>query len=491
MKLPEYDSWDACECAERVARGEVSPEELVEAAIERIEARNPALNAVVTPLFERGRKKLAEIAEDAPFRGVPFLLKDLKQSLAGTSTTGSCKLLYDYTPTTTSTLAMRYERAGLVVLGKTNTPEFGIMGITEPELRGPCRNPWNTEHTPGGSSGGAAASVAARMVPIAHGGDGGGSIRIPASCCGLFGLKPSRGRVSMAPSLGDAWDGFVQEHVLARSVRDSAAMLDLADLPTPGEPYAAPHKLRPWREEVGARPGKLKIGFTRGTLFAGTSSPEAIAAVDDAVELLTELGHELVESTPPFPREDLVRAYFTVVASHTAWYVSDAAQSVGKKPSPGDFEAPTWLLAQIGWKTPASDLVDARVTIQRAARGVGQWFEDFDGFLSSTLAGPPVKVGEIGLSAGDRRQLALLRAVNLKKLLDLAVDQLGTDALAHTPNTQLFNQMGNPAMSVPLYWADGLPVGVQIAAGYGDEAMLFRLATQLEEARPWADRSPV
>ena len=367
MKLPEYDTWDACEMAELVGKGEVSIEDLVEAAIERIELRNPALNAVVTPLFERARASLDSLP-DGPFRGVPFLLKDLKQYLAGTPTTGSCKLLFDYTPEVTSTLARRYEEAGLVVLGKTNTPEFGIMGVTEPELRGPCRNPWNTDRTPGGSSGGSASAVASRMVPVAHGGDGGGSIRIPASCCGLFGLKPTRGRVTMAPSLGDAWDGFVQEHVLARSVRDSAAMLDLADGPTPGEPYAAPAKLRPWREEVGTPPGKLKIGFTRGTLFAGESSPEAVAAVDDAVTLLTELGHELVEATPPFDREDLVHAYFITVASHTAWYVEDAARIAGKRPSPGDFEAPTWLLAQIGWKSSAPELVDARITIQRAAR---------------------------------------------------------------------------------------------------------------------------
>ena len=490
MRLAEYESWDACEMAERVARGDVSPAELTEAAIERIEARNPDLNAVVTPLFERARASV-DALPDGPFKGVPFLLKDLKQMLAGTPTTSSCKLLFDHTPTVTSTLTQRYEAAGLVILGKTNTPEFGIMGITEPELRGPCRNPWNTDHTPGGSSGGSASAVAARMVPVAHGGDGGGSIRIPASCCGLFGLKPSRGRVTMAPSLGDAWDGFVQEHCLAVSVRDSAAFLDIADLPTPGEPYAAPHKLRPWREEIGCHPGKLRIGFTRGTLFAGESSPEAIAAVDDAIALLRELGHEVVESTPSFPREELVHAYFIVVAAYTAWFVEDAARIASRKPHPDDFEAPTWLLAQIGWKTRAPDLVNARITIQRGAREVGAWFEDFDCFLSSTMARPPVQIGEIGLSSADRRQLALLRAVNVKKLLDLALNELGTNALAATPNTQLFNQTGQPAMSVPLYWTEGgLPIGVQIAGRMGGEATLFRLASQLEEARPWAGKRP-
>ena len=272
--LPEYDSWDATEAAARVRSGDVSPADLADAAISRIDERNPALNAVVSKLYDYGRQKIAQLPDDAPFRGVPFLVKDLKLQIEGTVTTNSTRLLRDTRATESSELARRYEAAGLVVLGKTNTPEFGITGVTESALRGPCRNPWDTTRTAGGSSGGSGAAVAARMVPAAHGGDGGGSIRIPASCNGLFGLKPTRGRVTMAPFMGEAWSGYVQEHVLTRSVRDSAAMLDIADPPTPGEPYAAPHKVRPWAEEVTREPGRLKIAFTREALFSSDTAPE-------------------------------------------------------------------------------------------------------------------------------------------------------------------------------------------------------------------------
>ncbi|MCP4804005.1 MAG: amidase [Proteobacteria bacterium] len=489
MRFPEYDQHDACGLADLVHKGEVTPHELFDAAVDRIEARNEPLNAVVTKLYDRARDRLDDLPE-GPFKGVPFLVKDLKMMLEGTVTTGSCKLLTQ-PATYTSVIGKRYQDAGLVILGKTNTPEFGIMGITESELRGPCRNPWNREHTPGGSSGGSASAVAARMVPAAHSGDGGGSIRIPASCCGLFGMKPTRGRVTMAPNLGDAWDGFVQEHVVTRSVRDSAALLDIVDLPTPGEPYAAPHKLRPWRDELDNRPEQLKIAFSRQALFAGENSPECLAALDDSIALLRDLGHEVVEATPTFDRDALVRAYFRVVGSYTAWFVGDAARQTGVKPRAADFEPASWVLAQIGWKMPASDLVEARVTIQRESRKVAELFEDVDCFITPTMAKPPARIGELALSRGERRQLAALRLLDSKSLLDFALDRMGSGKLAWTPNTQLFNQTGQPAMSVPLYWSDkGLPIGTQVVGRFGGEATLFRLAKSLETARPWADRSP-
>jgi len=489
--LPEYDIWDATEAARRVREGDVAASELVTAAIERIDARNPALNAVVMPLYDYGRERLARLPTEAPFRGVPFLVKDLKLQLAGTVTTNSTRLLRNTVATESSVLAQRYEAAGLVVIGKTNTPEFGITGVTEPDLRGPCRNPWDTDRTAGGSSGGSGAAVAARMVPAAHGGDGGGSIRIPASCNGLFGLKPSRGRVTMAPFAGEAWSGYVQEHVLTRSVRDSAALLDVADPPTPGEPYAAPFKERPWAEEVERDPGTLRIAVTRQPLFSNHTEPECLEALQDSVSLLEELGHEVVEDRPEFPRDALVQAYFATVAAGVAYFVGATADQAGVRPRAADFEPTTWLLAQIGNKIPASQLLAHQADVQRAARSVAAFFERYDVLVLPTLARPPVRIGETALGTTQKAQLRALRVLPLKGLLDLAVNTMGNDALAPFPNTQLFNQTGQPAMSVPLHWTDGgLPIGTQFAGKFGGEATLFRLAAQLERAKPWAARRP-
>ena len=489
--LPEYDSWDATEAAKRVRDGEVSPAELLDAAIERIDARNPALNAVVSKLYDYGRNRLDHLPAEAPFRGVPFLVKALKLQVAGTVTTNSTRLMRKAVATESSELARRYEAAGLVIVGKTNTPEFGITGVTEPDLHGPCRNPWDTGRTSGGSSGGSGAAVAARMVPAAHGGDGGGSFRIPASCNGLFGLKPTRGRVTMAPFMGEAWSGYVQEHVLTRSVRDSAALLDIADPPTPGEPYAAPAKERPWVEEVEREPGRLRIAFTREALYSAHTDPECLEALDETLALLEDLGHEVVEGRPEFPREAMVQAYFSTVAAGVAYFVRATADYAGVRPRAADFEATTWLLAQIGNTIPASQLLAHQVDIQRAARTVAAFFEDVDVLVLPTLAKPPVRIGETALGTAQKAQLRALRMLPLKTLLDLAVNTMGNDALAPFPNTQLFNQTGQPAMSVPLHWTKtGLPIGTQFATRFGGEATLFRLAAQLERARPWTDRQP-
>ena len=490
MRFPEYDDHDAIGLAALVRAGDVSPSELLDAAAERIEARNPALNAVVYDMLDRAKSRVDDLP-DGPLRGVPFLVKDLKLKIEGVPTSNSSKLSATLPAKQSSVTFERYEGAGLQTLGKTNTPEFGIMGITEPDLRGPCRNPWNTEHTPGGSSGGSGAAVAARIVPLAHSGDGGGSLRLPARAGGRFGLKPTPGRVSMAPFMGEAWAGFVQEHVLSRSVRDSALMLDIEFQPTPGEPYLAPAKERPWLDEVTTEPGKLKIAFTKDTLYAGETHPDCLAAVDDAVALLTELGHEVVEAKPTFPKDELVHAYFLVVATGVARFIETTAEAAGVRPRAADFEPVSWLLAQIAWKTPASDYLAAITSIQKASREVAAVFEEHDAFVTSTLARPPAKVGELALQSAERVQMGLLRALPFGALLRLALKEMGGGKLAYTPNTQLFNQTGQPAMSVPLFWNEaGLPIGTQVATKFGDEATLFRLAGQLERARPWADRKP-
>jgi amidase len=490
MRLPEYDDLDATALAALVRSGHLSARELLEAAIERIEARNPALNAIVSRFDERARAR-ADALPDGPFRGVPFLLKDLKIALAGTPTTNSCRLTARWVPDRSSVLAERYEAAGLQILGKTNTPEFGIMGTTEPALRGPCRNPWSLGRSSGGSSGGSAAAVAARIVPLAHAGDGGGSIRIPASACGVFGLKPTRGRVTMAPFAGEAWGGFVQEHVITRSVRDSAAMLDIEARPTPGEPYAQPHCERSFAEEAATPPGRLRVAFTTESLYVGESHPDCVAAVKDAARLLGELGHDVEEARPSFPREEMIRAYFLTVAAGCAWFVEDAARKAGVRPRMADFEPSTWILAIIGRRTAAPELLGAQFAMQRAARDIAAFFLEYDVLLTPTMARPPVRLGELLPSPFERLQISAMQALPSKALLDFAIDRMGAGKMAATPNTELFNQTGQPAMSVPLFWnAEGLPIGVQFAARFGDEATLFRLATQLEEARPWAGKKP-
>jgi amidase len=490
MKLPEYDEMDAIAQAEWVSSGEVSASELLEAAIERVEMRNPALNAVVHTCFERARKRVGGLPE-GPLRGVPFLVKNLGLQVTGTPTTDSCRLYAGHIASEPSVLTERYEAAGLQIIGKTNTPEFGIMGTTEPEMYGPSRNPWNPEHTPGGSSGGSAAAVAARMVAVAHGGDGGGSLRIPASCCGLFGLKPTRGRVSLAPFAAEGWGGLVQHHVISRSVRDSALLLDIADQPTVGEPYASPAKAGPFLDEVGRPPGRLRIAFETGALFGDDSHPDCVAAVEKAVGLLQSLGHEVVEDTPPFDRDALVRAYFILVSAGVAREVEAAAEAGKCRMRSADFEVATWMLAQIGWCNTASEYLWAREVIQRESRRVAQWFSTVDVFCCPTLGRPPAVLGELLPDRLERAQLAVLRILNLRPLLQKALSEIGKGKLAYTPNTQLFNQTGQPAMSVPLFWNEaGLPIGVQFAGRFGEEAGLFRLAAQLEEAQPWAGRVP-
>ncbi|MCJ7795523.1 MAG: amidase [Thermoleophilia bacterium] len=491
MLIPEYDRLDAVALAGLVAEKKVAPLELLEAAIERVEARNGRINAVVHRFYDEARKVAAGPLPEGPFRGVPFLLKDLNAAYAGQPLTAGCRMLKDYVPAFDSEAVRRFKAAGLVTFGKTNTPELGIMGTTEPVLFGPTRNPWNVKHTSGGSSGGSAAAVAARMVPMAHGGDGGGSIRIPASACGLFGLKPTRGRVSLAPSYGESWGGMVQEHVLTRSVRDSAAMLDVLSGNVAGDPYWAPPVARPFKDEVGAPPGRLKVAFTRAPLFGNKTHPDCEAALDSALKLLAELGHEVIEARPDFSRDELVRAYFLVVASGVASDMATAMRLTGKKESGAMFEPVTRALGLAGQKSSALAQVQAEQSMHRAGRSLAAFFGRFDVMVTPTLAQPPIEVNAPALKLMDRISLGILLAIPIRPMINALLDQMPAEALEPTPNTQLFNQTGQPAMSVPLHWnSAGLPIGVQVAGRFGDEATLLRLAAQLEQARPWADRVP-
>jgi amidase len=491
VRLPEYDRLDAVAMAELVARREVTPLELLEAALERADARNPRLNAIVARYDDEARARARGSFPRGPVSGVPFLLKDLLAGWKGHPLTGSSRLLEGWIAPEDSEVVRRLERAGLVLFGQTNTPELGILGTTEPELRGPTRNPWDVERSPGGSSGGSAAAVAARIVPAAHGNDGGGSLRIPASACGIFSLKPTRGRVSLAPARGEYFSGLTTDGVLSRTVRDSAALLDAIAGPAPGDPYAAPAPARPFSAEVGAPPGSLRIAVSPDPFFGRTTAPECREAVYDTARLLAQLGHEVVETRPAFDRDALVHAYLVALAAAVAADVSSAARATGRRARPGLLEPETAALAAGGRILRAEDLVLAEQEMHRAARELGTFFEEFDVLVTSTMGHPPFRLGALGLRPLERLGLRVVARVRSRALLERFFAEISARSFEATGNTMLFNQTGQPAMSVPLHWTpDGLPVGVQCVARSGDEATLFRLAAELERERPWAARSP-
>jgi amidase len=463
---------DATAQAELVRTKQISPLELVEGAIERIERLNPKLNAVVTPMFEEARRVAASPPPEGPFTGVPFLLKDSGAAYAGVRQTRGSRALKDNVSPIDFELTRRHKAAGLVICGKANLPEFGLIPTTEPVLFGATRNPWDTGRSTGGSSGGSAAAVAAGMVPMAHGTDGGGSIRIPASCCGVFGLKPTRGRITMGPVLGDALNGLINEHGLTRSVRDSAALLDATAGPMPGDPYTTQAPERPFSEEIGRSPGRLRIAFTTRTQNDTPLHDDCIAAVKDAAALCEELGHHVEEAEPDINSQQLQDAFSSVWFAGCAASIEGLRLAMGTDPREEDFEPMTWAMAEAGRNVSGAQYLLSIAALQTAARKAGAFHETYDLSLTATLAEPPLPLGSFNPSPSDP-------LAGFKR------------AVQFVPYTAIQNATGQPAMSVPLYWnAGGLPVGVHFAARYGDEAMLFRLAAQLEEARPWTGRIP-
>jgi amidase len=496
MRLPEYEAHDALGLADLVRRKDLTASELVEAAIERIEQRNPALNAVVHTMFDAARAAAARPLPDGPFTGVPFLLKDLGAAYAGVPLTSGSRFARGFRPDHHSELVRRFLAAGVIVIGKTNTPELGLMPVTEPEAFGPARNPWDPTRTPGGSSGGSAAAVAARMVPMASGGDGGGSIRIPASCCGLFGFKPSRGRMPAGPDIADAWQGFAIEHVLTLSVRDSAAMLDATHGPEPGAFHSAPAPARRFLDEVVTEPGRLRIAWSAEPyLSAGPVAEDCRVALDDAVRLLGDLGHELIEARPLLDARLWTRAFLTMICGETAADIRQAEHDVGRAAAARDFEDGTWLLGVLGRTLRAADYATAVRELKLTGRRIASFMAErgVDVLLAPTLAQPPVPIGSLLPRGADRvaqrvlGRLSLGRAALAVGALDKAADQV----FAFIPFTPVFNATGQPSMSVPLSWtAAGLPIGVMLTGRFGDDATLFRVAGQLERARPWRTRRP-
>jgi Asp-tRNA(Asn)/Glu-tRNA(Gln) amidotransferase A subunit family amidase len=465
VKFEDYRRYDAIGLAELVARREVSASELLETALARAEAVNPQINAITIPLTEAARKTAAA-PPSGPLSGVPFLLKDLGVGWAGTATSAGSKVFKDNPAAADSALGAAYREAGLVVFGKTNTPEFGLMPVTEPLLFGPSRNPWDLSRTPGGSSGGSTAAVAAGIVPAAHASDGGGSIRIPAACTGLFGMKPSRGRVSFSPN-GEGWGGASVQHAATRSVRDSALLLDIASTPQPGDPYfLAPPDL-PFIEEVERDPGRLRIAFTDTALSGAAIDPEVAEAVRDAARLCESLGHSVEAVRVPGDVAAMQRAAGQVMAASVAAMLDAEAERRGRPLGPDELEPLTLNTYQRGQAVPGPAYVRAITAIHAYGRAVAGLFKDYDVLLLATLGKPAIPLGW------------------LTEDVNLIVERIG----AYMPNTQAFNNSGQPGMSVPLAWSsDGLPIGIQFVAPVGEEGLLFRLAGQLERARPWFDR---
>jgi amidase len=467
---------DATAQAELVRRGEASPAELVDAAIDRIEVANGELNAVIHKLYDEGRQAAAGELPDGPFKGVPFLLKDLGASFAGQPLHMGMQYLKDadFRSPVDTYLAMRFREAGFVTIGKTNTPELGILPTTEPRAYGPSRNPWDVSRSTGGSSGGSAAAVASGMVPVAHANDGGGSIRIPASECGLVGLKPTRQRISEGPLIGDNMSGLTAELVVSKSVRDTAAVLEAVHGPAPGDPYVAPTPSRSYTEEIGADPGRLRIGLMTEPVLEAEPNAVVAEVARDAARLLESLGHVVEESHPTgFEEMDIIDTFLTRWMAGQAAALNQFQILVGREIGPGDVEPLTWALAEEGRRRSAAQYVTAVGQHQLISRMIAGWFESgFDLLLTPTLGEPPPPLGSFD-DSGEDPVAALMRGAQTATF------------------TATFNVTGQPAVSLPLHWSDeGLPIGVQLVASFGEEDLLLRVASQLEEARPWADRVP-
>jgi amidase len=467
---------DATAQAELVRSGDASALELVDDAIARVEKLNPELNAVIHPRFDRARDEARGNLPDGPFRGVPLVLKDLLAEIEGDPIHEGMKFLRDadYRADHTSALAQRYLDAGFVCIGRTNAPELGIVPTTEPEAYGPTRNPWDTTRTTGGSSGGSAAAVASGMVAVGHANDGGGSIRIPASCCGLVGLKPSRGRTSLMPDFSIVDDLLIVELCVSRSVRDTAGVLDVLQGGATGDTVRAPAPLRPYREEVGVAPGKLRIGLlTHNPIETGDIHPDCVAAARDTARLLESLGHTVEETFPAALGDPAIVGHFTTLWASTLVYnLRYWERKTGRDITEDSVEPLTWTLAEMGRTITAPDFIDAQHAALELGRRVDEWHESgYDLLLTPTLGEPPVELGTF--STPEEPIMGFLRAATF------------------VPYTPLANITGAPAISLPMSWnAANLPIGVQLMAAYGREDVLLRVAAQLEQAQPWIDRMP-
>jgi amidase len=491
VAFAEYGQYDALGLAALVRSGEVSAQDLLDEALARTAAVNPQINAVIYLMENHAREAIAAGLPEGPFRGVPFLVKDLMTAVAGEPMRSGSRAFRDYVAPADEELTRRYRAAGLVIFGKTNTPEFGVSNVTEPELFGPTRNPWNLERSPSGSSGGSAAAVAARIVPAANANDGGGSIRTPASNCGLVGLKPSRGRNPSGPQLPDIWFGFIGEHVVSRSVRDSAALLDATCGDYPQQLMKLPPPERPYLQETQAPPGRLRIAYSSDPGLAPSLHVENRKGLEATVATLNELGHELIEVHLPLTGESFVAGYASLIAAEVAGTLRLARELTGRDVGSDDVELATWVLARMGEAQSGGEVSAALAMMQVFARQWLAWAAPYDVLLTPTVGVPPVAIGANALSTMQRQALRVLTALPGAALLSQRDKIIAAfePVFERSPFTMVANVTGQPSMSLPLHWTeDGLPMGMLLTARIGDEATLFRLAAQLEQARPWAGR---
>ncbi|MEI6262815.1 MAG: amidase [Deltaproteobacteria bacterium] len=489
----EYTKYDAIGLAELVRNKEITPAELCEEAIRRIEKLNPKINAVIHPMYDLARKAINHIPVEGVLAGVPFLLKDQISEYAGVPMTCGSKALKNYIPDSDSEIVKRYKKAGLVILGKTNCSEFGLLAKTEPDLHGPTRNPWNLDHSSGGSSGGSGAAVSAGMVPMASGSDGGGSIRIPASSCGLFGLKPTRGRTPTGPNDGEIWQGMVVKHVITRSVRDSAATLDILQGADIGAPYIITPPELPYLNEIKYPPRKLRIAFNTKSPVNTPVHPECEKAVYETAKLLLQLGHDVEEDCPEIDGMKMAKCYFTLYFGEVAAEIKHIESMTGKKLKPSELEPLTWTLGLLGRTISAGDFVFAKRYWNDIARAMGRFHQKYDLYMTPTVACPPPKIGEIKPKSFEISLMKTLNSLGCGRLLKWSgmTDRMAVKGFVKFPFTEIANFTGQPAMSVPLHWTvNQLPIGVQFIAPFGDEATLFRFASQLEKAKPWFDKMP-
>ena len=474
ISLSDYTSYDGLGLAALVAKKEVTPKELLDAALAAVAKVNPKINAVLQTLPEMAAAELVSRAPSGPFAGVPFVIKELVLHAKGVRLDSGCRLAQGIVPPADSELMARFRRAGLVLMGTTQTPELGYNPTTETVLHGPVHNPWDLGRSAGGSSGGSGASVAAGILPVAHANDGGGSIRIPASCNGLVGLKPTRDRVPTGPDYADPLCGLAIEFAVTRTVRDAAALLDAVAGPDIGAPGHIAPPARPYAQEVGAPAGKLRIAWTATPASGEKADPECVKAVHETVRTLEDLGHTLIEGGPKYDWDAFLNNVHPIWAAFTALSVDFSTMQTGRKPGPDNLEAVTLACYEDGKRISAVELLVAQAYHNTLSRSVGGFFQTVDALVTPTIARPPAPLGEMNQNQAGMSAMEWTRKV-----------------FAYCPFTPLFNTTGQPAISLPLYWTPtGLPIGVQIAGRFGDEATLIRLASQLEQARPWSKRKP-
>ncbi len=471
-KFSEYTKYDGLGLAELVKKGEVTPRELADTALDAVERLNPQLNIITYMMEEFADRIIEDGPSKGPFEGVPFLVKDLISSISGYPTNCGSRFYQGWTRDFNSEIINRFNKAGLVTIGRTNTPEDGISASCEPVANGPSRNPWHTEHITGGSSGGSAAAVASGIVPAAHGGDGGGSLRMPSSCCATFGLKPTRGRNPLGPDNHELWHGMIVEGTITRTVRDSAALLDCTAGPDIGAPYWAVPPQRPFLEEVGRDPGKLRVAFSPVAPSGDPVHEENKKAIAETVKLMEDLGHQVEEAAPVWDVAAWDEAFMAILMSNECMFLQDGAEMFKRTPSRDNLESVNLFLLDQGKDIKAVDLLRSLVVKNRVTRQIAGFFETYDIFITPVLAAPPLKIGNLSTDLDD-------------------IEEMMGRLLSYMPYTAMYNLTGQPAMSVPLHWTpDGLPVGVQFAAKYANESLLYRLAGQLEKAKPWIDKRP-